>query len=383
MQAKTKLIKLMEDKKKISWPMITTDENEEVIILRDESGAELDYSDTNETIRMRKNLKSINTVLSNNIILLKIDDKKFKELNKIHRYDPNKQAVDFTRKKLKRIFNNGSWDQGGRFYGGWWQRIPKNFRHYVTINDKMTIEYDYSGLHINMLYAEQGLSLPNEDPYFLADYPDSRDFLKKSLQAIINAKDRKTALSAIQKQINFGEIEKPSNVKDLNDIIDKFVEKHKPISNSFYESQGVSLQYKDSKIAESILLHFADKDIPVLPVHDSFIIDIDLLNDLKRLMNEAFIDEYGIECKIKPEPFDLDPGLTNDQKTMLGKFIESNDGRLFISKSMNKNKKKDERESYSIYYSLKEEFEKSYPKSKSLYTAKVESYREENPIKSY
>jgi hypothetical protein len=28
---------------------------------------------------------------------------------------------------LYRIFNRGSFSYGGRFYGGWWQQIPKKF----------------------------------------------------------------------------------------------------------------------------------------------------------------------------------------------------------------------------------------------------------------
>ena len=26
-------------------------------------------------------------------------------------------------KFVRRIFNNGTFEEGGRFYGGWWQRI--------------------------------------------------------------------------------------------------------------------------------------------------------------------------------------------------------------------------------------------------------------------
>tara|TARA_R110002072_G_C7751486_1_gene517513 strand:+ start:73 stop:552 length:480 start_codon:yes stop_codon:yes gene_type:complete len=28
-------------------------------------------------------------------------------------------------KFVRRIFNRGSWELGGRFYGGWWQRLPE------------------------------------------------------------------------------------------------------------------------------------------------------------------------------------------------------------------------------------------------------------------
>ena len=33
-----------------------------------------------------------------------------------------------------RVFNNGSWRQGGRFYGGFWQGIPSAYRKYIRID---------------------------------------------------------------------------------------------------------------------------------------------------------------------------------------------------------------------------------------------------------
>ena len=47
--------------------------------------------------------------------------------------DPEKQPIDFTKRMLYRPFNNGSFEEGGRFYGGWWQSVPKEFRPSITI----------------------------------------------------------------------------------------------------------------------------------------------------------------------------------------------------------------------------------------------------------
>ena len=48
------------------------------------------------------------------------------------------------------------------------------------------------------------------------------------------------------------------------------LERHKPIRHMFFCGIGNSLQYRDSMIAEQVMLYFAKRDIPVLPVHDSF-----------------------------------------------------------------------------------------------------------------
>ena len=53
-----------------------------------------------------------------------------------------------------RVFNNSSWDQGGRFYGGFWQQIDGILRSRIYMNDKPTVEIDFSGLHVILAYAQ-------------------------------------------------------------------------------------------------------------------------------------------------------------------------------------------------------------------------------------
>ena len=36
-------------------------------------------------------------------------------------------------KFVRRVFNNERWNQGGRFYGGWWQRCPKDHRLNISM----------------------------------------------------------------------------------------------------------------------------------------------------------------------------------------------------------------------------------------------------------
>ena len=65
--------------------------------------------------------------------------------------------IDPSNKFVRRIFNNGSWLDGGRFYGSWWQRIPKKWRERIRIDMSPVVEIDYSGLHIVILYALRGI----------------------------------------------------------------------------------------------------------------------------------------------------------------------------------------------------------------------------------
>jgi hypothetical protein len=51
---------------------------------------------------------------------------------------------------------------------------------------------------------------------------------------------------------------------------------------------GLKSQYLDSEIALRVLHAFAHDDIPVLPVHDSFIIRLGYKNDLQEEMLKAY-----------------------------------------------------------------------------------------------
>ena len=61
---------------------------------------------------------------------------------------------------------------------------------------------------------------------------------------------------------------------------------------------GNRLQFKDSQLAERIMLHFAKRDVPVLPVHDSFIITRGLFSELVNAMHEEFEKMFGVSIKI-------------------------------------------------------------------------------------
>ena len=108
--------------------------------------------DTPIVREMRKNLEIINQVMEKAKITLDVSEEDLRELNARMLADPNKQAIDFSRKRLHRVFLDRRDDRGGRFYGPWYQNIPKEYRQYILINDAPTMELDYSALHPHLLY---------------------------------------------------------------------------------------------------------------------------------------------------------------------------------------------------------------------------------------
>ncbi len=276
MWATKKLLDLMIREFQLLPDMIVRDKNEELIILRDDEKRRIDYPDTPGIDLMRKKLKLINEMISSARIELS------PEGGEMPTFDPK-------RKRLRRIFNNGTFKDGGRFYHGWWQEIPREYRQYILINGERTVEYDYSAFHITLLYAKEGIDYEG-DPYSYAD-SDLRGLLKLILLIFINAKKtsgRSGAVKAIRKQMS-DQPERYPKVENLDKVVDDFLNHHKAIEDYFYSGQGVKLQKLDSRIAEDIMLGLWTRGIVTLPIHDSFRTTVTHAKELLRAMETSFL----------------------------------------------------------------------------------------------
>ena len=299
-RANTKLIKHFESSA-ITTAMITMDKDEETIILRkakDKSSKSnkkdlVNYIDTDETNKMRNNLEGINALLDRTWIDIEISDEEHIKLNEEMDRKPDKNPIDFTRRKLRRIFNNSSFEQGGRFYHGWWQEISSSYRKYITISGKRTEEEDFSGIHIRMMYALEGIEYGSEDTYIIEGYGIRyREEVKKALNTIINAKTREEAVYSINDKLTL-----PKN-RTAEDLFNKLKLKHPKIAKYFATGIGIELQYRDSQIAEKVMIRLARDNIVALPIHDSFIVRVSHLNDLKEEMIRAYKEVLTTEAII-------------------------------------------------------------------------------------
>ena len=298
-RANLSLIELFNEHK-LAPVMVQIDKSEEVIILKSVNILEdnkkdkfvIDYEDTEQTNQMRANLQSINALLDNRWIDLNVSDKVYEKIAEETEKKKNRSDIDFNRKRLKRIFNNSSFEDGGRFYHGWWQEIPKGDRKNITIDGKRTVEVDYSSIHFRILYAEQGEDIGDKDPYIIEGYEDRRGQIKLALNIILNAETKGKAINAISQhdKINI-------NKEDAMEIYRCLEEAHPKIKQYFGSGRGVKLQYKDSQIAEQVMLNLARDNIVCLPVHDSFIVRISHQIDLHEEMDKAFKDIVGVNSK--------------------------------------------------------------------------------------
>ena len=84
------------------------------------------------------------------------------------------------------------------------------------------------------------------------------------------------------------------NHKVLGEALNALRAKHEPIADLIGTGKGIELQYLDSQITEIIITEFMADGIPVLAVHDSYIIWEEHADDLRDVMNEAWRELSGL-----------------------------------------------------------------------------------------
>jgi hypothetical protein len=268
----------------------------DIIILRDKIDGrkqDVDYLDTPKTERFRSNLTKINDCFVKHWADVRIADTEVTKLAARIKQDEDKEPIDLSKRTLTRIFEKGSFEKGGRFYRGWWQNVPSGYRKFITIDEGVTTEYDFSQLSPHMLYFAYNHKLGEEDAYDRVLDGEHRDIVKQAFNAMVQAK---SPLNQKPRKINMDGLE-----MDWRELRQRILDAHKPIQGLFFRAEGNKLQFKDSCVAENVMLQFAEKNQVALPIHDSFIMREGFAGDLEEAMRRAFYDEFQADIPIKRE----------------------------------------------------------------------------------
>ena len=242
----------------------------ELIRLKDTSKHLIDYEDTSDTVRMREELEGINRIIESASI----------EAPRA----PEGVNPDQTVKTLYRVFNDGRFDRGGRFYGGWWINAKKAHRSQITINGQPTVELDYSAHHLRLCYHLSRLPAPDRDDlYALKGTEGLRKAVKWAVTVLLNLAPGKR-----MPRLD-GELKKLLSDRMTTTELRRKVEGgYTEIAGWFGAGRGTELQFIDGSIAALVLKKLEERGIPCLPVHDSFIVERRHGSLLHQSMMEAY-----------------------------------------------------------------------------------------------
>jgi hypothetical protein len=252
---------------------------EEVLVLRapkrvSNSNAEYqEYEEDKATIALRQQMTDINAWLSTADITC------------------NLPQVDPAHRRLRRIFNNSDFAQGGRLYGGFWQAMSSDERQeHILIEGDCCVELDYGQMSLAILYGLTGTKPPEGDLYDLSaeGIPTAyRKGIKTVIQALINSSKVPTKMpKGVRKLI-------PSRYT-IKDILEAVARKHPAIYPQMTSGIGMQLFRKESDILVDVLEALRSEGIVALPVHDAVVVRDDISDKAKAVMKDIFRGHTGI-----------------------------------------------------------------------------------------
>jgi hypothetical protein len=189
---------------------------------------------------------------------------------------PTASLVTLHHRTLRRTFN-GSWEHGGRLFGGFWQTMPRvdRFRH-IRIGGEPVALVDYHQLFLRLAYAEANATPQPGDLYQVAaeeasraDWKRLRDARKKLVNALFF---RKTPLKQwpgatleeiVEMRSAFAAGTKP------RDAINAIKEKHAAIARWFERGHGFRFLRTESDLITAVTLALFGQGIVALSIHDA------------------------------------------------------------------------------------------------------------------
>ncbi len=215
----------------LTWESFLRLPPREVLILksakdRDGDSSAIEYVETGHTRKMRKEIVRLNAVLKAMPIILAVPAG---ETVLTHDGLP----IDPTQRAVRRIFNNGSWLEGGRLFDGFWETMPREMRfRYLRFPTKEEPEgeaianVDFDQLFPHLVYHHIGTEPTEGDLYDIEGERLNRKGWKQLLNAQLFVKSPlKTWPRGCRDAF-----ERPIQFRQACDLLE---ERHRPIAHLF------------------------------------------------------------------------------------------------------------------------------------------------------
>lgn len=262
----------------------------QTIILRNEFGVDIDYQDDANIKKARQIVQKLNEI---------------NESHEIRDGEGNLMTNIYCR-----VFNKDM-QHGGRFFHSDALKLKNKVsksRLDITIDGNPVLEIDFRNLHYRIAAVLEGYDdsdLPQD--VYMEILPEElrdsyhREIVKLAINILFNAKSEKSADKAIQDEIK--------KVKEnlhpsfhSGKMVRLAVYDATPEFKSCYcreDSFGLALQNADSWLAQRVIERFIAVNRPILPIHDSFVVDRNDVGLLISAMSDSFREEFGVTYNVQ------------------------------------------------------------------------------------
>ncbi len=195
--------------------------------------------------------------------------------------------IDLSQRFLRRIFNDGSLEKGGRLHHGFWQEMPKSRRlQYLRLQGQPIAAVDFAQMSVRLAYAQVGTCPPQGDLYFVPGVGGSREGVKQVMNALL-AGDKLPSRMPQGTRHHF-----PVRVK-IEEVIEGIRMRHPALVPLFASSQWMHHQSVESRVILRSVLQLKALGIVALPIHDCLLVRYDKAEVAKEVMERAFEDVSG------------------------------------------------------------------------------------------
>ena len=233
-----------------------------------------EYTDTNETQHLRAQMQNINAYLAAAYITCD---------------HPTANACD---RYLRRIFNNDTFEQGGRLYGGFWQGMRSDDRHmHIVIEGDRLAELDVGQTGILALYKLAGATPPTGDLYDLssAGIPTAaRDGIKKVMNAMVSASK---PLSRLPKGARKS-LPRRYSLRQVTEAINKV---HPSLEGHWCRGLYGAVWRIESDALVELLTRLNRDGIVALPIHDAVLVADKNKHSVLYVMLEVYEKALGVQ----------------------------------------------------------------------------------------
>lgn len=255
----------------LTWRDFRREPEAEVLVLKaakaagEETGERCEYDDTAHTRKLRREVQRVNRFLEAAPFWLQ-DDTGPLDLTK------DGQIVDPLRRTVWRGFNNSSWSEGGRLWGGVWENMRRADRFRLLRigsvqhpEGEPVCNVDFRSLNPVLCYVLADLPVPDRDLYDIRGDGADRAGFKVLMSAMLFAIGRFTHMPRDAR-----EAFPPGTI--TREVVAAIEEYHAPIAHRFWCGYGHRLTYVESTILLATLAALNSQGVTALPLHDSVLV---------------------------------------------------------------------------------------------------------------
>lgn len=243
----------------------------------------------------------------------------YKLVDSEFKIEDNKYSV-----QVKKIYNNGSFGEGGRVYmsgAGVNEMIERNNRVKLEINGEPTVECDYGQLFPRIAADLVGVTLDEKfDPYGIeiSGYKPSviRNLAKIGMMCLFNCKDEEGATFALIKEMNQKWLkEQIDQAKSENHwpdfpiarrVIEALMERNSYVHTYFFSDSALDLMAIESTMMDYIIERVLSDDQIMIPIHDSVIVQEKYKDTAVNIMKRAYeVVVGGNNCIVRVKGAEL------------------------------------------------------------------------------